>query len=182
MQSASAGIFFSFSQRWVFPQEQNFVFLFPCSTVIPCVCLREECALGSFQHLRDQAGRRRHSESCSRMPHSHPLDRSLTNKDCSVCERRTDWLTLYDHSALIKPHSLFIKFDLKKKRIFHQNGVKLKSEVSFTTLYFEWQQSHGETKAPLCACSATVGHERGSRVETLWQQFLVGSHAESVLI
>lgn len=55
------------------PRSKTLEFPLPCSTVIPWVCLREECALGSFQHLWDRAGRRRHSDFCSRMPHSHPL-------------------------------------------------------------------------------------------------------------
>lgn len=76
---------FLFFKWWLFPQEQNSEFLFPRSTVIPWVCLRLECALGSFQHLWDWAGRRRHSDFCSRMPCSHPLGLCLKNKDCTVC-------------------------------------------------------------------------------------------------
>ncbi len=71
--SASAGMLLFFSKRDYFFPRSKTEFLFPCSTVIPCVCLRVECALGSFQHLWDRAGRRRHSDFCSRMPRLHPL-------------------------------------------------------------------------------------------------------------
>lgn len=84
-----------------FSQEQHSGFLCPCSTVIPCVCLREECALGSFQHLWDRAGRS-DSDSCSRMPRSHPPDQSLTNKDCSVCARTST--RLLQHILLADSH------------------------------------------------------------------------------
>lgn len=176
MLSASAGtsLVLLKEMTFFFPGSKTLEFLCPCSTVIPCVCLGEECALGSFQHLWDRAGRRTHSESCSRMARSHPLDQSLTNKDCSVCARTStrilQSIPLADSHYMITLFWLSLSlcvlcWKLTQKKTPSWDVIKrrvvLNTKVSVASLCPEWQQTNGEklvhTPSVYLLCKAMIG-------------------------
>lgn len=64
-------------------------FLCPCSAHIPPTASDQECAAGSSRHLRDEAGRRSHSESSRTVtPHIRwGLRKAPHTKACSVLSR-----------------------------------------------------------------------------------------------
>lgn len=100
-------------------------FLRPCSALIPPAASDQECAAGSSRHLRDEAGRRSHSESSRTVTRSHPLgppEKGPTNKGLfcpapgRVRETSAESIRLTDSRYTSTPPSVMALWESRSKK------------------------------------------------------------------
>lgn len=99
-------------------------------------------------------------------PHKQRLFCLCEDEYKNFAEYPSGWLTLYDHSVLIKPQSLCIMLEIDKKKKTPswdviKRRVVLNTKVSVASLCPEWQQTNGEklvhTPSVCLLCKAMIG-------------------------